>query len=522
MRAMWCGFALGVIALQRAAGLPGRGVWFALAACISACVAWAIWAFRERDDAGARRCARRVSAWLAIWLAAAGVGWGYAAWRAEIRLAQTLPAAWQKRDIEVTGHITRMLSQDAGAASFLFAVDAWGLRAPDAQALPSLIQLSWVARDAPLPMLTPGARWRLSVRLKRPHSEGNFGLRDSEATLLSRGVRATGYISDEQHAARLKPDAQSVGVLIERSRAAARARIDAVLADAPHRGLVVALATGAQDAVSDADWRLLRNTGTSHLVAISGLHLAFVAGLAGWLAGALWRRVRWRGVEAPIHLPAQKVAVAGAVVAAAAYAALAGFNVPVQRALWMLAVTAVALWQSREVSRSHVLAWALGLVLLRDPWAVTAPGFWLSFGAVAAILFAASGVPHVRRLEASALSPEELDPMREHEAAPARNGLARAVRARIATIFSRERWRRAFNRFSSRLGDSARVQWAVTLALAPLTAYWFMQIPLIGPFANAGAIPWVSLFVTPMVLAGVALPTPLDGYAFQAAHTMLT
>ncbi len=68
------------------------------------------------------------------------------------------------------------------------------------------------------------------------------------------------------------------------------------------------------------------------------MHLAFVAGLAGWIAGALWRRARWRGIEAPLIVPAQQVAVAGAMVAAAAYAALAGFNVPVQRALWMLTV----------------------------------------------------------------------------------------------------------------------------------------------------------------------------------------
>ncbi|WP_321952876.1 DNA internalization-related competence protein ComEC/Rec2 [Paraburkholderia bannensis] len=517
MRAVWCGFALGVIVLQRQASLPRVSAWMVLVLCVVLLIAWAVWVLRADDDEHGRRAARIVSAWLAIWLASVCVGFGYAAWRAELRLAQTLPAAWQKRDIEVTGHIARMLAHDATAASFLFSVESWGVPDSHAQMLPDLLQLSWVARDAALPMLVPGARWRLNVRLKRPHAEGNFGLRDAEATLLARGVRATGYVSDEQRATRLLPDAQGLSVCIERSRAAVRARIDRVLAHAPHRGIVIALATGAQDAVSDDDWRRLRNTGTSHIVAISGLHLAFVAGLAGWAAGALWRRARWRGVEAPLIVPAQQVAVAGAVVAAAAYAALAGFNVPVQRALWMIVVAAVALWRSREVSRSHVLAWALGLVLVRDPWAVTAPGFWLSFGAVAAILFAASGVPRVRHADETALSPDELDPMREHDATPPRVGRLRALCMRVVV-----RWRAALHRLTGRLADSARVQWAVTLALAPLTAYWFMQIPLIGPVANAGAIPWVSMFVTPMVLAGVALPAPLDGYAWQAAHTMLS
>lgn len=524
MRAVWCGFALGVIVMQRQASLPGWGAWVALALCVMLLVVWAVWATRERESAQRRRSLRRASAWLAIWLASACIGLGYAAWRAELRLAQTLPVAWQKRDIEVTGHIVRMLSQDAGAASFLFSVKSWGAVETPAQKLPDLLQLSWVARDTPLPSLVPGARWRLNVRLKRPHAEGNFGLRDGEATLLSRGVRATGYVSDEQHARRLLPDAQGLGVRIERSRASVRARVERVLAHAPHRGIVIALATGAQDAVSDDDWRLLRNTGTSHLVAISGLHLAFVAGLAGWAAGALWRRARWRGVEAPLIVPAQQVAVTGAALAAAAYAALAGFNVPVQRALWMLAVAAVALWRSREVSRSHVLAWALGLVLLRDPWAVTAPGFWLSFGAVGAILFAASGVPRVRHDDESALSPDELDPMRDHEVPPPRVGRWRAIWLRVAAvvaIFDSSRWRQATRRIAGRMADSARVQWAVTLALAPLTAYWFLQIPLIGPLANAAAIPWVSLFVTPMVLAGAVLPAPLDGFVWQVAHAML-
>ncbi|MFD1556492.1 DNA internalization-related competence protein ComEC/Rec2 [Paraburkholderia silviterrae] len=515
MRTVWCGFALGVIVLQRQAALPGRGAWLVLVVLAAVAALGAAWMLHDAPGG-----ARKLVAWAAVGVASACVGFGYAAARAERLLAVALPAAWQARDIDVTGHIGRVLAHDTSKASFLFAVESWSDRAPEAK-LPQLIQLTWVARDVPLPRIEPGARWHLTVRLKRPHGEGNFGLRDAETTLLSRGVRATGYVNVPERARRLAADAQGVGVWIERARAAVRARIDAVLAGAPHRGIVVALATGAQDAVSDADWRLLRNTGTSHLVAISGLHLTFVAGLAGWAAGALWRRARWRGVEAPLVVPAQKIAVAGALCAAAAYAALAGFNVPVQRALWMLAVTAAALWSSRELMRGHVLAWALGLVLLRDPWAVTAAGFWLSFGAVAAILFAASGVPRVRQVGDIELSPEEADPMREREEQP--RGVSRSPRlyARFSAAFDYERWRRAARRLWARVRDGARVQWAVTLALAPLTAYWFMQIPLIGPLANAFAIPWVSLFVTPAVLAGVMLPAPLDAFALRAAHTLI-
>nr|WP_322107338.1 ComEC/Rec2 family competence protein [Paraburkholderia sp. J41] len=466
--------------------------------------------------------ARVASGWAAVWIAAHCAGFGYAAWRAEMRLAESLPLAWQARDVGVSGYIASLptYGQGDGGASFLFRVESWGEQRAGSP-LPRLIQLSWMPRETPLPPLVPGARWRLTVRLKRPHGNGNFGLRDTEAALLARGVRATGYVSDGLHATRLAADARNIGVLVERQRAALRARIDAVLGSAPHRGIVIALATGAQDAVSDADWRLMRNTGTSHLVAISGLHLAFVAGLAGWAAGACWRRMRWRGVAAPLVVPAQRVALAGALLAAAAHAALAGFNVPVQRALGMLSVAALALFAGRAVDRSIVLAWALGFVLLRDPWSVTAAGFWLSFGAVAAILYAATGVPHTRReapADADADADDDLvNPMRDREAAPA----ARGRRPWLKTFAPRAGWRAACQRARASIAGSARVQWAVTLALAPLTAYWFGQIPLIGPFANAFAIPWVSALVTPAVLTSAALPRPLDAFALRAAHRLI-
>src|SRR6202012_3227932 len=129
--------------------------------------------------------------------------------------------------------------------------------------------------------------------------------------------------------------------------------------------------------------------------------------------GAIWRRsgligarfgsgfgMRFRvvgfSIDWPLVLPAQKVAAPCGALFAAFHAALAGFNVPAQRALWMLAVVALAFVSGRTVAASVVLAWALGLVLLVDPWAVLAPGFWLSFCAVAAIVFAMSGHAAVR------------------------------------------------------------------------------------------------------------------------------
>ncbi|WP_341315037.1 DNA internalization-related competence protein ComEC/Rec2 [Paraburkholderia sp. IMGN_8] len=518
MRAWWCGFALGVVGLQRQAALPGWGGWSALV--LLACMAGgaAVWALRGARSVTAgggsipdwldrwvwlsatfSAHTRSRIGWSAVWIAAICAGFGYAAWRAEARLAVSMPSAWEGRDIDVVGSIKGLPARDDKGARFLFEVES--ADAPIA-AFPRVIQLSWIARDAPAPLLEPGARWQLTVRLKRPHGNANFGVRDAEASLLARNVRATGYVSAPATAVRLPGNARGVGVVFDRWRAALRARIDRVLADAPHRGIVVALAIGAQDEVSAADWLLMRGTGTSHLVAISGLHIGFVAGLAGWLAGAVWRRSGFFGSNWPLRLPAQVVAVTGGALFAGVHAALAGFNVPAQRALWMAGVVALAFISGRNIARSAVLAWALGLVLLIDPWAVVSAGFWLSFCAVAAILFAMSGRPRVQ------------DHAQHREEDGEDGESSRFMRLRSAL-------RRRVRAFVERLRSAAHVQFAVTIALAPLTVYWFAQIPLIGPLANAFAIPWVSLLVTPAVLAGVALPAPFDAYAFQTAHALL-
>ncbi|MBN3792499.1 DNA internalization-related competence protein ComEC/Rec2, partial [Burkholderia sp. Ac-20353] len=200
----------------------------------------------------------------------------------------------------------------------------------------------------------------------------------------------------------------------------------------------------------------------------------------------------WRHRATVLVVPAPWVAAVAALAGALGYAALAGFNVPAQRAWWMIAAGGVAYLAGRSVPASSVLCVALGGVLLADPWAVLSAGFWLSFGAVAVILLAVAGWRAVR----------------EPRADPADDGIGERLRA----------W---LSRVARRLADASRVQYAVTIGLAPLTAAWFAQISVSGPFANAFAIPWVSTVVTPVVLAGIALPAPLDVHAFRLAHALL-
>nr|WP_284506830.1 ComEC/Rec2 family competence protein [Caballeronia sp. GAFFF1] len=576
-------FALGVAWLQQQAALPGVGGW---AACIAIlCVAAGVGLIRR----GRGRI-------VAFAIAAAAIGFAYAALRAEVRLQQRLPVEFEQRDIELTGFVRGLPEPQAEGTRFLFEVESNGAGLRD---FPRIVRLLSV--PAALPAVVAGQRWTLTARLKRAHANANFSLRDGEVSLLERGIRATGSVSASRPARRVRGDAIGPWLTIDRWRARIRQRIESVLANAPHHGIVVALAVGAQDSVSDADWAILRATGTSHLVAISGLHIGFVAGLAAFICGFIWKRIRLRGVPAPLVVAAPKVAALGAASFAAFYAALAGFNVPAQRTLWTLAVFAVAFVGGRRPAASLVLAWALAFVLIADPWAVTSPGFWLSFVAVAAILHAiaaygrqAEKAPpddtddwlagmeardpplpdEVASGQAVADAPSRRpswllalaycraavrvrDPVTPHKGAssqavadarPRRRSWSLAlaycrasVKVRdpvtpdkgalsqaVADALPRNRsWsltsacRRAAIKLRQHMASSARVQYAVTLSLAPLTAYWFSQIPLVGPLSNAFAIPWISFVVTPATLAALILPAPLDVPMLHLAHGAL-
>ncbi|WP_269504690.1 DNA internalization-related competence protein ComEC/Rec2 [Burkholderia sp. IMCC1007] len=501
MRVWWIAFALGVVVLQRQPALPGAGVWAAGAAVLAVCGASFAWCAR-------RRRTRAISAlrWMLCASAAGAIGFGYAAARAEWRLRDSLPVEREGRDIVVTGVISGLPVIDDTGARLLFAVES---NDAGLARFPPLIRLSWRtygppdARDA-IPALRAAQRWRLVVRLKRPHAEANPGVRDSEAAWLAAGIRAIGYVVAPQRAVLLDARASGWHSSIDRLRDALRTRIgDALGSDAHHRGIVTALAVGDQSGIGDDDWRVLRNTGTSHLVAISGLHVGLVGAIAGGFVSMVWRRLRWRGRAAALMMPAPYVASVAALTAAAGYAALAGFNVPAQRAWWMIATGAAAFLAGRSVPISAVLCTALGGVLLADPWAVLSAGFWLSFGAVAVILMAVAGWRAVREFDGG--DGEDDD--------GAIDGAATAER--------RRRLRAWCGRARRRIAEATRVQYAVTIGLAPLTAAWFAQMSVSGPVGNAFAIPWVSSVVTPIVLAGIGLPAPLDAYAFRLAHAAL-
>jgi competence protein ComEC len=353
-------FALGVWAVQRLAVLPAPTFVAMLAALGAALLALG-------------RCRRRLALAGAL---LCGCAWaaGFAHWR----LADELPAAWEGRDVEVTGVVAGLPQAFERGVRFTFAVEQ------AAGPVPKRISLSWYRDEAAeMPAPRAGERWRFVVRLKRPHGNLNPHGFDWEGWLFERGIRATGYVRKSPPAERR--DAAPVGV--DRLRAATRERILRSLPDAPYAGVVVALVVGDQQAISPELWRLFAATGITHLMSISGLHVTMVGALLALLVSALWRR----HARLPLVWPAQKAAAVAAFAGALGYALIAGFGVPAQRTLYMLGVVVLALVSGRAFGTARVLGAALVLVLLLDPWAVLSAGFWLSFGAVALLLHAGGG-----------------------------------------------------------------------------------------------------------------------------------
>ena len=118
-------------------------------------------------------------------------------------------------------------------------------------------------------------------------------------------------------------------------------------------------------------------------MSISGFHITRLAAVFLMLAFAAWVRVP----ALALRIPARKVAGLVGTLAALAYMLMTGYAVPAQRTFTMLAVVALCVLFDHHGSASRVLALAALAVLALDPWAVLSPGFWLSFGAVAAIFY---------------------------------------------------------------------------------------------------------------------------------------
>lgn len=478
MRSAIIGFVVGIGWLQIQAALPAQSFLWLLVAMgiLLAC--------------SARSVQRPVFKIPVLAACGAALGFAWAALFAQHYLAQQLPKELEGQDVTVVGTIDSLPIHFEQGVRFNFMVERVVADSGVVPVVPSRLALSWYTGFGKNEMRTvadvrPGERWQLTVRLRRPHGNANpYGF-DYEVWLLEQNLRATGSVRPDGKLLlknrRLDRFVVGFGNIVERCRGWLRDRIFAALPEKEYAGVIVALVVGDQRAVSQSDWKIFNRSGISHLISISGLHITMIAGLFAALVFALWRRSFFTQAGLPLLLPAQKAAALAGAGAALIYVLLAGFGVPAQRTLYMLSVVAAALWFGRITSVSHVLCVALGVVALLDPWAVLWPGFWLSFGAVAVILYVSVG-----RMQWHADA--------EHSA--------------------KQRWMKTIK-------SATLTQYAVTVGLVPLTMLLFGQISLISPIANAVAIPLVSFVVTPLSLAGSVLPAPLSGWLLGFAHVLV-
>jgi competence protein ComEC len=440
-------FAAGVVIAQYAPELPPRiGLIAAFATFATLAVALTLFGTFAR--------AARPLTIAAIALAIAiGVGGSYALLRADWRMSNELPRAWEGRDIEIVGVIDEMPQRDERGIRFAFRVEQ--VLTSGAQ-VPARIALGWYKptikelAGETLPELHAGERWRWSVRLKRPHGYVNPAGFDLEAWMLERNLRATGSVQVDEPVKRLSVNAGTLSDRIERLRERIRERMLRALDGRQYAGVLVALAIGDQQAIRDTDWSLFNATGVSHLLSISGAHVTLFAAWVGWLVMLVWRRSPTLSAK----LPAQKAAALSAAIVALAYAALTGFAVPAQRTCYMLLTLAVALMLSRNLSSWLVLCWALVVVLAIDSWAALSAGFWFSFSAVALLIYVTQSRVQQQKNSYVAL----------------------------------------------------KTQLAVTLGLAPIALAFFQQVSIVGPIANAVAIPAVTLVVVPITLLWLLIP----------------
>lgn len=370
--------------------------------------------------------ASRVRWWLLPLLAGTLVSSWYATHYAVNRLDGYIHG----RDINIEGKIASLPVINGMAARFDFAVNHAG-----SGLYAKKVRLSWYEP----PDLQAGETWRLTVRLRQPHGFASPGAFDYEAWALRQGIQATGYVKSGSLL-----DNNVTGIYrLHQVRALLRQWLYSTVSD-DNRGVFSALLLGDKTAINTQQWQVLNETGTTHLMVISGLHI----GLMAWLGFSLATIVGRLGGIPLRRVPLPVVKALTGMLFALFYALLAGFSVPVQRALVMTFAALLAPLLGIRASPATLWLLALAAVLAIDPLAITSNGFWYSFIAAGALLFGMVG-------------------RRERAGWP-------------VTLF--------------------KPQWLVFALLTPLLLFNGQPVSPLSPLVNLLAIPLIGIAVVPLLL----------------------
>jgi len=348
----------------------------------------------------------------------------------------------EAKTLQITGTVLGVPHRKSDGLDFYFEVEKSVLLDQPTVQLPfqGKIKLAWY-RHAP-PQFASGETWQLTVKLKRPQGFINTGGFDYERWLFREGILATGYVRQSHNNQRLALAPQwQLDSIRERIYHAIQAQLN----NPDTAALISALSVAIRADINPAHWQIFSATGTSHLIAISGLHIAMVAGFAFVPISIIWMLFPALYLRVPIQIA---TLLLGAVFATT-YALLAGFTIPTQRALVMVLLGLLALLLKQKIPLGQILAATLWVVLLIDPLAGLSEGFWLSFFAVALIFYILA---------------------QTHKPLPYR-------------LFV--------------------IQLVLSFGMIPISAAFFASASLISPLANMVAIPWVTLLLAPSILLGV-------------------
>ncbi len=361
--------------------------------------------------------------------------------------------------LTITGKISNLPDQNAQRAHFEFTVTTV---TQAAEKLPDKLKLklSWYE---PTAILHAGETWTFTVKLKRPHATFNLGSQDFERWLFTQNIGATGTVYAKIPPIFI-PSASSWN--IDHLRQIIGDNLTKNYGENSSVALLKALTIGDDNGLTPENWDVFRITGTTHLIVISGSHIALVAGLIYWLTLKLWTRLNILRFSPP------RAAALASLITAIGYASLAGYVVPTKRAVIMLSMVAIASFYQRQLSHLQSFAVALLAMLIFNPTILLSIGFWLSFLAVALILYRVAG-----RLK------------------------------------SPSNW-----------WNGVDIQLTVSLGLSPLLLFFFQQASLISPLVNFVAVPIVELLLVPFALLLIPLifvaPWLADKLFFALNHVL--
>ena len=384
-------------------------------------------------------------------------------------LASQLPDAIAERDIVVEGQVIDLPQENDRRQLFTLKLTrAYSTYEPYTafENIPRKINISSYGGLR----VKTGEHWRLVVKLKKPRGFVNPGGFDYQASLLRRGIGATGYVRKGDNRLLQTQPSFSLDVL--------RYDLQQWLintSNSPQKGILVALLVGDTSLVEKEQWGEMLKTGTNHLIAISGLHLGFFAIVGFFVGNFLGRFVQLGWHKYPSMMTGYVMSVGFTLF----YSLIAGFNIPTIRTLIMLAVVQLALLWRRTFRGRDTLLIALVLVLLYDPLAAYDIGFWLSFGAVAMLIFCFSG------------------------------------RIAIARNFTMQR------KYTNHFLLFIKSQWVMFIGLLIPLAVLVHTSSLLAPPANFIAIPVITFFVVPcLILAALCHFTlsAFEGFFLRCAE----